>query len=249
MKKFPDIFNDKVLVENATKKRVVQDRFRELAKKVFSKPHKELFAQPILEPHQSMPVHHHLIHTCPEQWMHEHDAHHKHLSMSDPHHPSLVHVAAMALHKHEKPGHVHAQHFPKLNEIKEMEENAKDSELKGLDTQVKQVESVEKEDLNNSREVNLPKSGEHSRAESDTAFEDDAPLVTEQLTNRRSVIKMTDENFDDVKSFLSRGEVSLGITLLKRLRKYRLIASTIEHDGKIVVGVAPRIEGRIKKLA
>ena len=164
-------------------------------------------------------------------------------------HHSLSDVASIALKfKHNKDGvHPHHDVHPPMEQITEKD---KEESVQGKEPEMEPTTSKEKkEDLNNSREVNAPKSDEHSQAESDTVFEDEMPSLMGQFGSKRSVTKMNDENLDDIKSFLSRGELSLGITLLKRLRKYRLISSTVHHDGKIIVGISPRIEGRIKVIS
>lgn len=259
VKKFPDIFNDKVLLENATKKRQIQDRFREIAKKVFMKPKEtrdDSMAQPKLVGNHSTPVHHHLIHKCPEQWLHEHLGHAGHHpnqvnQHSDEHEHkdkvSFGDFALMALKdkKTKADGrHSHDNSGPtRLEDISEV------SELKAEESKEVDADQLKKDNLNDSREVNLPKSDANSACESDTVFEEDELPVLKNLAPRRSLVKMDDQNVDAIKSFLERGELSLGITLLKRLRKYKLISSTVHHDGKIIVGISPRNEGRIKVVS
>lgn len=265
MKKFPDIFTDRILIENATKKRQVQDRFKELAKKVFIKPTNQ-YPELKLEPTVSTPVHHHLFHKCPEQWTHNHQHYENHLGHHLHHatyevrvkskapketHASIADVAMMAMKfdHNKEAAHPHHDTEPPLEKIEETDESVKPSET----TEETENTTNKKDDLNDSREVNLPKSGSHSQAGSDTAFEDEPEDHVSQLVGqfpqKRSVVKMNDENFDEIKTLLNRGEMSLGITLLKRLRKYKLISSTINHDGRIIVGISPRVEGRIKVVS
>lgn len=295
VKKFPDIFSDKILLENANKKREIQDRFRAIAKKVFMKPHENEFPFLKLEPTVSTPVHHHLVHRCPEQWIHhhehehhhEHHNHHLHHATLQGHHGaptdpqySVADLAMMAMKfKHNQDGGqvVHHTDLP-MDQISEKDDevsvkpsednrdaapkpeeniiaggsNEQQASKPSQTTEGKpatMTEEKENDDLNNSREVNLPKSDSHSQAGSDTAFEDDPATLIGQLSSKRSHVKMNENNLEEIKSMLGRGVMSLGITLLKRLRKYKLISSTIEHDGKIIVGISPRVVGRVKDIA
>lgn len=246
-----------------------------MAKKVFIAPKNE-YPNLKLQPAVSTPVHHHLLHHCPEQWVHHHEPHADHhghglheLLHLKPHDPADPHysvsdVAMMALdfkHQSLHPDHVHHHAQPTMEPIAEIDEpvtKPSDPET-GIITKIEPTTSTttadhaKHENLNDSREVNLPASETHSKAGSDTAFEDD-PLgsishVVSQLAVKRSLVKMNDDNFDEVKALLGKGEMNLGITLLKRLRKYGLISSTVNHDGRIVVGISPRTEGRIKVVA
>ena len=92
-------------------------------------------------------------------------------------------------------------------------------------------------------------SGKVSKASSKGESDDEMPdLPVFGKVKSRSVVKLSTDNIEEVKSVLSSGDVSLGVTLIKRLRKYNLISSTINHDGNIIVGISPKLEGRITRI-
>ena len=220
MKKHPDIFSDRALLESANKKREIQDRFRDLASKVFSKPKHAAAAG---DANHSTPVHGHLANKYPAQWTHEHPDYHQHFS-------GMV-APTVDAENIETPPLAKFPSMPPMHYVQAAQEKAKVS-LAG-ESQLNLMSEDSVENTKNSQDL-------HASSE---------PFMLHQLGKKRSVLKMNADNLHDVSNLLSRGEVSLGITLLKRLRKYKLITSTVHHDGRVIVGISPRVDGRIIRLA
>ena len=97
------------------------------------------------------------------------------------------------------------------------------------------------------KEVLSGRADSNVSSDSNPASMEDLPDLPQlKIEKTRSVIKLHHENLDSVTKALISGEsIQLGGTLLKRLRKYRLVTSIVYHEGKALVGIAPIVEGRI----
>lgn len=182
------------------------------------------------QPH-STPIHHHLISKCPEQWLHHHE-----------HFEKFSDESSVLAEKHHH-GIPHHTSSPVLHQTLVQEGALADD----MHIAKHKSEVEEEDEQGDSQEVNFHNSGHISRVESDVHFEDDES-VSLKLSKHRSVVKMDEDNLDEIASLFGRGELSLGATLLKRLRKYKLITSTVNYDGRILVGISPRVTGRITRL-
>jgi 5'-nucleotidase len=78
---------------------------------------------------------------------------------------------------------------------------------------------------------------------------EEIPVLLPLRKTHSSISKLNEDNFASIRNFLEGHDVDLGVTLLKRLRKYNLISSTVRHNGEIIVGISPRIENRITQIA
>ena len=89
-----------------------------------------------------------------------------------------------------------------------------------------------------------------SSEEENDLFDAELELLPElSLKKTRSVIKLRNNNILQIQSaFEGNEEVEVGSSLLKRLRQYRLIASTIYYEGRAIVGISPTVENRIVKV-
>lgn len=131
-----------------------------------------------------------------------------------------------------------------LGDVAFMSMKLKKAQESNVDSQVKtEGENIPEANFTDHDTFEVPE-------ENDSSYdieEELTKLVLPQLNKGRSVVKMGDGNLELVKDILSSDKMGLGMTLLKRLRKYKLISSTINHEGTIVVGISPKVEGRIKQ--
>lgn len=213
VQKHPDIFSEATIHTNVTKRSEMLERFKLAAKKVFKLKDKLISLTKAL----STPVHHHLIHKDPEQWIHEHSENCHH---DDPE-PAKVDIGDIAM----------------------------------MSLNMKKSKPTSDENTSNPLTITTSKTIEyhdtftvHDDGDSSSEIEDElAEMVAPKLDRHRSLVIMGDSNLEQIKEILSSDKLNLGMTLLKRLQKYKLISSTISHDGNLVVGIFPKIEGRIRQ--
>lgn len=224
VKKHKDIFTEELLMFNAEKRAESISKFRMAARKIMNVRDKFMN----LKANQSTPVHQHLIHHDPELWIHHHSqdctTEHRNSGLGFSDVVDLAHK--MSENKEKFIDDLKSKMNPEAGPLTEKQGETEDA-------------------LNNSREVHLHQDENECADQFSDELDD---LETPHLLKHRSVVKMDVNNIEEISEMLASDKINIGMTLLKRLRKYRLISSIINHEGKLVVGIAPRSEGRIIQL-